>query len=166
MFDKSYEIVTIFVPSNTNQGYTYTHTGESGLYRLEIYSPTDLPTDDYFPNYVWTAWNLPPPGWTTQHWKGGQVCVLKNKYPIWSRGAGGYHITNYDYLFPPYKGTEGSYHDGRKEAADLARGSYYDIELEAGDYIRLIAFDNRYNYGDNHGGITFKLFVYENDTGL
>ena len=150
--------IFIRVPSNTEAGVRYNHTMPAGTYRLEIYSPEDLPTDDYYPNYVWDTLSRSP-----FQWIGGRVCVYKNK-PI-ERGAYPYLTINYDYKFPDYFGPWGEYPDGvgKKTAADAARGSYFDVELEWGDYLILVMYDARdYYRWQNRGNVTLRIIPPSN----
>ncbi len=146
----------IYIPANSNEGVKTYHSGAEKTYCLQIFSEPNMDSEKYFPDHCWLTW--PMPWQDTYYWYGGAVALFINKEPHWAGGTGGGMTDNQDYNFPACKGTTGSEFEGKKEAADCARGAKHEFTLNDGEYFILMCRDTKAWYGDNTGGVTFKLF--------
>lgn len=155
----------IIIPGNDNDGIRFDHTGASGTYRIEVFSPTGL-SDAAYGNYTWANW---PSDDRARH-HGGHFFVVRNAHPQFgpdqdpvTQSLGGQRVANAtlgiggQLMDPPYNSS-------RTQVANGTRGDDASITLNHGDFlsfivngIRGISNTQQGSYAQNQGAIHIRI---------
>lgn len=138
---------TISIAGNDADGVRFTNMSQSGLYRLEMFSPEGL-TDAEYASYAWT--NLPSDAQARYH--GSSVLYIKNAAPVFTNGrvsnAAGYIDSS---AYDPV------YNENKKRAANAARGVAKSINLNNGDTLDFIVNETQNAFADNKGSVAIRV---------